>query len=815
MAKRTGTSAADKLLGTNSSDILLGLAGNDRLEGRGGNDVLDGGVGLDLLIGGAGNDTYLIDDAREIKKSTADAGIDTVKSTVTYTLSLEQENLTLLGSKALNGTGNANANVITGNAVNNKLTGGAGNDTLNGGNGNDTLTGGDGDDRLLGGAGNDTLVFDALDTRGVDGGAGTDTLRITDTDLVDLVTLNTGSAKFTNVEVIDLSGPGGQTVVLDQATVEGLSSTTNTLQIKGTALDAVEASGAWSAIADVVQGGVTFRQFQSGTAILQVQAGVITSEISQAPVITSNGGSAANLDLAEGIATVTTVVATDVNPGTAFTYSLVGGADMALFSIGFSTGELSFLAPSDFETPLDVGANNVYDITVQVSDGTLTDTQAIAVTITDVGESGFAANLNLSDLNGSNGFEINGEAFADFSGRSVSSAGDVNGDGFDDLLIGADGRDVNGDEAGASYVVYGSGTGFAATLNLADLNGSNGFEINGETAYDSSGRPVSSAGDVNGDGFDDLLIGADGRAAVNGNYAVESGASYVVFGSGAGFAAALNLADLNGSNGFEINGETVGDRSGLSVSSAGDVNGDGFDDLLIGAFGRDVNGIYAGASYVLFGCDFRDEAAFAGGTDNDSFTGTSANEILLGGQGNDTLNGGAGADVLNGGAGIDALTGDTGADTLEGGSGADTLNGGDDNDRLAGDEGADTLDGDLGNDVLTGGGDNDMFLFNDTLGAGNVDTLMDFGGAGDTVFDLIHLDDTIFTALTSGTLAGAAFESGAGLSAATTADGRIVYDTTSGALYYDADGTGATEAIQFATIATHVAGLNATDFFVV
>lgn len=100
MAKRTGTSAADRLLGTNGADTLLGLAGADRLEGRGGNDVLDGGIGLDLLIGGAGNDTYLIDSAGEINKATADAGIDTIKSTVTYTLGIQQENLTLLGSKA-------------------------------------------------------------------------------------------------------------------------------------------------------------------------------------------------------------------------------------------------------------------------------------------------------------------------------------------------------------------------------------------------------------------------------------------------------------------------------------------------------------------------------------------------------------------------------------------------------------------------------------------------------------------------------------------------------------------------------------------
>src|SRR4028118_857768 len=140
---------------------------------------------------------------------------------------------------------------------------------------------------------------------------------------------------------------------------------------------------------------------------------------------------------------------------------------------------------------------------------------------------------------------------------------------------------------------------FEPTFNLSDLNGSNGFAINGIAAYDESGRSVSSAGGVNGDGFDDLIIGAF-LADPNGiSYA---GQSYVVFGSNSGFGANLNLSALNGSNGFAINGIAERDLSGTSVSSASDVNGDGIDDLIIGAFNADPNGIYnAGQSYVVFG----------------------------------------------------------------------------------------------------------------------------------------------------------------------------------------------------------------------
>ena len=215
--------------------------------------------------------------------------------------------------------------------------------------------------------------------------------------------------------------------------------------------------------------------------------------------------------------------------------------------------------------------------------------------------SAFNASLNLADLDGSNGFVLNGVASGDFSGTSVSSAGDVNGDGIDDLIIGANFANSN---AGESYVVFGQDSGFNASFNLANLDGSNGFVINGIESGDFSGTSVSSAGDVNGDGIDDLIIGAN---FANSN----AGESYVVFGQDSGFNASFNLANLDGSNGFVINGIESGDFSGTSVSSAGDINGDGFSDLIVGATNANVNNREnAGQAYVILGTDAEFNSSF-------------------------------------------------------------------------------------------------------------------------------------------------------------------------------------------------------------
>jgi len=229
---------------------------------------------------------------------------------------------------------------------------------------------------------------------------------------------------------------------------------------------------------------------------------------------------------------------------------------------------------------------------------------AVMLSISSVGlsQSSFSPVLELSALDGSDGFVINGIDSGDYSGRSVSGAGDINGDGVADVIIGASSAAPNGSFSGESYVVFGSGSvGSTGTIELSDLDGSNGFVINGIDASDFSGSSVSAAGDINDDGVADLIIGAAG-ADPNGNSG--AGESYVLFGGSAvGTGGTFELSALDGTSGFVINGINSNDYSG-EVCGAGDISGDNVADLIIGAPRAYSNGNYAaGQSYVVFGGD--------------------------------------------------------------------------------------------------------------------------------------------------------------------------------------------------------------------
>ncbi len=256
--------------------------------------------------------------------------------------------------------------------------------------------------------------------------------------------------------------------------------------------------------------------------------------------------------------------------------------------------------------------------------------------------------IELSALdNGAGGFLIDGASAYDRAGFTVSQAGDVNGDGLADVIVGASDAEPGGvTGAGSAYVVFGKADASPVDLNLVEA-GIGGFAINGGLGFLDAGRAVGGAGDVNGDGLDDVIVNA-----LEGFNVDAPGSALVVFGKSDG--AAVELTDVStGVGGFHIVGAAPNDFAGFTVAGAGDVNGDGFDDLMTSAIFADPNGNASGAGYVIYGGDFTGAATQVGGPGADNLTGVLGNDVIIAGAGDDTIVGNGATDRLTGGQGDD------------------------------------------------------------------------------------------------------------------------------------------------------------------
>ncbi|MEG4012330.1 MULTISPECIES: VWD domain-containing protein [unclassified Microcoleus] len=410
---------------------------------------------------------------------------------------------------------------------------------------------------------------------------------------------------------------------------------------------------------------------------------------------------------------------------------------------------------------------------------------------------GFSPNLNIAQINNNNGFVING---IDGNSSGTASSGDINGDGIPDLVIGADGGTTNGGiNAGKTYVIFGQQGGFTGSVNVPELNGTTGFVIAGISAEERSGIALTATGDINGDGNKDIVIGAPGATVGD---QINAGKTYVIFGKKEGFPVILNPADLNGSNGFTIFGFDAEGSAGNAVSYAGDINKDGFDDLLIGASSAnsdDKNN--AGKTFVVFGSkEFPANFSLAeangknalvlNGVETDGLVGTAVSgggdingdgidDIIVGAPGslfqdspgksyavfgsrgfgfanpNNGLQGTVQDDIINGTQEDDTISGRQGNDKIFGNSGQDVLSGNLNDDYLDGEKGQDIVIGGDGNDTLLGGLGNDAIKGdsgNDILtgvdinainpGIEEIDTLT--GGGGSDIFVLGDVTNTYY-----------------------------------------------------------------------
>lgn len=360
---------------------------------------------------------------------------------------------------------------------------------------------------------------------------------------------------------------------------------------------------------------------------------------------------------------------------------------------------------------------------------------------------GYDPALTSEELDGSNGFRLVGEVGI----RSVTSVGDVNGDGYDDFAVSAPGMPAHGHiRAGEVYVVFGTADGWDAELDLTALDGSNGFVVRGETLWQ-LGDDVAAAGDVNGDGFDDVVM--------TNVY----GAAFVVFGQANYYGSSFDASEFDGTHGFIVDDDTP--YGSIRNVAGGDMNGDGFADLALGLHRGGETGDTYGAA-IVYGLapsgpvtlvDGAADQTLRGGDFDDVIISYGGNDTLIGGGGDDSLRSVAGTDRLEGGLGddeyfvfadhSDTIVDTGGIDTIRttthwdladnpgienvvlgaagdwhvsgngldnhivGSFGDNVLSGGLGNDRLEGKGGADVLIGGFGRDILIGGEGADRFDF--------------------------------------------------------------------------------------------------------
>lgn len=821
-------SGSDLLYGGDGNDVIYAGIGSDRLQGGGGSDVLDGGPGLD-------DETDYSD-----KTATVFVALDGARDSIAYVGGVAEDTLRNIEHV----TGGAGDDVLIGDDGANRLRGGSGNDVLRGGIGSDVLDGG-------AGAGDwadysDKIASVSVVLSGTSNGA---------SDPISTVFVN-GVAEDTLFSVESVQGGAGNDVLVgDRYINELLGGGGNDILRGGGGKDVLNGGAGidWADYSDK-SAAVSMTLQWNGTSSATV-GGVVEDTLYDIENVQGGLGD----DLLVGADQANELrgyYGNDGLQGGGGDDVLQGGAGNDVLDGGDGTGDEADYSDKTATVVVVLSGANASIVTV---DGMAEDTIR-----------------NVEYVRGGSGSDVLvGDAVANYL-RGYSGNDVLKGGGGSDVLDGGEGAadwaDYSDKAAAVVVVLKGASDSIAIVdgaaedtiRNIENLQGGSGGDIIVGDEFGNELRGLASNDVLKGGGGNDVLDGGDGTADW-ADYSDRAAAVVAVLNGpvdtivtigGVAEDTIRNVENLQGGSSIDV---FVGDEQ------ANELRGLGGDDVLKGGRGNDLldggDGLGDWADYsdmtapiaiVLDGAN--DVTAIVSGVAEDTLRGIEnlqgglADDVLVGDNqtnelhgyfGNDVLKGGGGNDVLNGGEGtadwadysdkiafvvvtlngasdasvvVDGIAEDIvrNIENLQGGAGDDVLVGDAQANELRGLAGDDILAGGAGNDVLVGGAGNDHFLFHAALDAStNLDRIVDFNVTEDT----IQLYGAIFAGLTGlGTLTASQFVANAS-GTAQDADDRIIYETDTGKLLYDADGNLAGEAIQFALLSPDL-GLTNLDFFV-
>jgi len=762
-----GGASPDRLVGGGGSDTLNGGDGDDTLLGGAGNDVMYGGPGRDVLDGGAGGDLYFASTGDTLVDS---GGVDTVVTDVSWTLGSDFENLTLTGSAALTGTGNAGKNIMWGNFGDSTLIGGAGDDELNGGLGNSWLEGGTGHDRLLGFAGADRFVFREFGAANADlvGDFGTD---------ADKIVLD--RAAFTEIGAAGNFAAGDARFYAAAGASAGHDADDRIVYNSTSGELYYDADGSGPGAAQLIATVLVHTTFPNPAASDFV---VIDAAAPGGAVINGTEGNDSLAGTA-GNDTLNGFGGNDTLDGLAGADSMVGGAGDDLYFVD-DAGDI--VVEQQNAGTDEVRASVDYTLADWVNNLTLTGTAANGTgnAIDNV----IVGNAGNNVLDGSDG----ADSLRGGAGNDTLQGGHRESAAWADTLDGGLGDDVYrvefndviaADPGGVDSVIawetnwtLGAGLDNLRLEGVADGEAGTGNELN--NVIDASG--LEHYGVLLGLGGNDTIMGGQrslaayidggtGNDTLIANNGGTTSADHFRFSATPGAANADLIQNFRTDlHKIELDGQVMpalGPSGPLDAArfyaAAGATGGHDIDDRVVydstsGRLYYDADGNGAGAAQLLFTVQ--------------SDAGVSASNIV----------------VINGTPTPTPTP--TPGQSISGTSGNDSLVGGSGNDTIYGNSGNDTIEGRGGNDLVSGGSGQDSYVWRE-FGAANADTVANF----DTNWDAIRLDAAAFTNIgASGRFSGGdvRFYAAAGATAAHDADDRIVYNASSGQLFDDADGAG-------------------------